>query len=183
MTAIVRTYGLINGRALSDTGTIAAVLPISARLIHFCVALGALALLAGALVLQHFFDMNPCPLCIFQRIAFIFVAVLSIGAALLGPLRAAPWFGAGAVLVALVGAGLAAWHLRLLAQPESLSCGPGLYDMLDNFPLTHVLPRVFAGGGDCATAGEPIFGLPLAAWALVWFLFFALASIGALARR
>jgi disulfide bond formation protein DsbB len=159
------------------------MLPISARLIQVFIAIAALALLGGALVLQHFYGLNPCPLCIFQRIAFILVALLSIGAALLGSRHAARWFGAAAALFSLVGAGIAAWHLRLLAQPEKLACGPQLSDMLDNFPLTHVLPRVFAGSGDCATAGEPIFGMPLAAWALLWFLFFALASIGALARR
>lgn len=159
------------------------MLPISARFIQVLIAVAALSLLGGALVLQHFYGLNPCPLCIFQRIAFILVAVLSIAAALLGPRRSAAWFGAGAVLMSLVGASIAAWHLRLLAQPEKLACGPQLSDMLDNFPLTHVLPRVFAGSGDCAAAGEPIFGMSLAAWALLWFLFFALASIGALARR
>ena len=159
------------------------MLPISARFIYICIAVTSFALLGGALVLQHFFGMNPCPLCIFQRIAFILAGTLSIGAVLLGPRHAARWFGAGTGLVSLVGAGISAWHLRLLAQPEKLSCGPGLSDMLENFPLARVLPRVFAGSGDCATAGEPIFGLPLAGWALMAFLLFALGSMAALARR
>lgn len=180
-----RSFGTPNccHGATSDLGNIAGMLPVSSRAIYLFIAGASFGLLAGALVLQHVFGMNPCPLCVFQRIAFIFAGVLATAAALLGPRQAAAWLGAATGLVSLVGAGIAGWHLRLLAQPGTLSCGPGLYDMLDNFPLSHVLPRVFAGSGDCATAGEPILGLPLAAWALLWFVLLALAAVAALARR
>ncbi len=74
------------------------------------------------------------------------------------------------MLLRVVGAGIAAWHVRLQNAPELLSCGPGLGAMLENFPLTQVLPRVFRGSGDCADAGMVIMGLSLAGWSLVGFL-------------
>ena len=67
-------------------------------------------------------------------------------------------------------------------NPESLSCGPGLEIMLENFPLTQVLPRVFKGSGDCAQAGWKLLGLGIADWSLVWFSVLTLASIASFFR-
>ena len=59
---------------------------------------------------------------------------------------------------------------------------PGLAIMLDNFPLTQVLPRVFQGSGDCADAGWKLLGLSIAGWSLVWFTLLSLASIATFFR-
>jgi protein dithiol:quinone oxidoreductase len=88
-----------------------------------------------------------------------------------------------ALITALVGAGVAAWHVRLKNLPESLSCGPGLGAMLENFPLTQVLPRIFRGSGDCADASAVLFGVSLAGWSLAGFLGLALITVAAIARR
>ena len=156
---------------------------VGARWIYIAVAMAALGLIGAALFMQHVVGLNPCPLCIFQRIAYMLLAIAAGIAAWRTPGRSAPAFGVLGVLFALIGAGIAAWHVRLLQAPESLACGPGLNVMLDNFPLTQVLPRIFQGSGDCADASAAVFGVSLAGWSLVGFLALTLILIAALARR
>jgi disulfide bond formation protein DsbB len=55
--------------------------------------------------------------------------------------------------------------------------------MLENFPLTQVLPRILRGSGDCADASAVLFGVSLPAWSLAGFLVLALALIAAIVRR
>jgi protein dithiol:quinone oxidoreductase len=142
-------------------------------------AIGAIAfgLIGVGMFLQHVIGLEPCPLCISQRIAYFFVGVFALLAAAVAPRRAVRWVAVLMVIAALTGFGIAAWHVRLQLNPESLSCGPGLEVMLDNFPLTQVLPRVFKGSGDCAQAGWTLFGLSIAGWSLAWFSILSLASI------
>lgn len=156
---------------------------ISARSLFILMAVVSVALVAGALFMQEAFDLKPCPLCILQRIAFLLIALFSLIGAVVAMRPAMRWLGLGALLSAIAGAGVAAWHVRLHGAPESLSCGPGLATMLENFPLSHVLPKVFAGSGDCADPSAAVFGVSLAGWALLGFAGLALAAIAVLARR
>lgn len=156
---------------------------LGARRIYLGVAAAALGLISAALFMQHVVGLNPCPLCIFQRVAYFLLAAAAGLAAWRAPRPSARWFALAGVVFALIGAGIAAWHVRLLQAPEVLACGPGLHVMLENFPLTQVLPRVFAGTGDCADASAVFLGISLAGWSLVGFLVLILALIAALARR
>ena len=150
---------------------------LDARRAYLVIALVTFGLLGVGMYMQHVVGLQPCPLCIFQRIAYFFVGVFALLAAAVAPRRAARGVAAMMVVAALTGLGIAAWHVRLQLNPESLSCGPGLEVMLDNFPLTQVLPRVFKGSGDCAQAGWTLFGLSIAGWSLAWFSILSLASI------
>lgn len=156
---------------------------LGARVLYSGVAVTALSLIAAALFMQHVVGLNPCPLCILQRIAFLLLAIASGLAAWCASRTVRPVLGVAALIFALIGAGIAAWHMRLKAMPDALSCGPGLGAMLENFPLTQVLPRIFRGSGDCADAAAVLFGVSLPAWSLAGFLVLALVTIAAMARR
>ena len=156
---------------------------IGARWIYVSVALAALGLIGTALFMQHVVGLNPCPLCIFQRIAYLLLAVMALLAAWRAPRASARAFGVAGVVIALLGASIAAWHVRLFQAPESLACGPGLGAMLENFPLTQVLPRILKGSGDCSDASAVIFGISLAGWSLAGFLVLTLVLFTAMARR
>jgi disulfide bond formation protein DsbB len=156
---------------------------IGARWIYVSVALAALGLIAAALFMQHVVGLNPCPLCIFQRIAYLLLAIMTLLAAWRSPRHSARAFGVAGVIIALIGASIAAWHVRLFQAPESLACGPGLGAMLENFPLTQVLPRILKGSGDCSDASAVIFGISLAGWSLAGFLVLTLVLFTAMARR
>jgi disulfide bond formation protein DsbB len=156
---------------------------LGARKLYLAVAAASFGLIAAALFMQHVVGLNPCPLCILQRVAYLLLAVAAGLAAWRSPRPAGRRFGVVALLMALVGAGVAAWHVRLKNSPEMLSCGPGLGAMLENFPLTQVLPRILRGSGDCADPSAVLMGFSLAGWSLAGFLALALVVIAAIARR
>jgi protein dithiol:quinone oxidoreductase len=152
------------------------------RAVYAAVAVVAFGLIGVGMVLQHVVGLEPCPLCIFQRFAYLGVGVFALLGAAIAPHGAARAAGVLVLLAALAGVGLAGWHVNLQMNPESLSCGPGLGTMLENFPLSQVLPRVFRGSGDCAEAGWTLFGLSIAGWSLVWFTLLALTAVAAFFR-
>jgi disulfide bond formation protein DsbB len=156
---------------------------LGARALFLAVSVASFGLIAAALFMQHVVGLNPCPLCIVQRVAYFTLALLALLAAWRSPRPAAKSLGAAAVVIALTGAGVAAWHVRLKGMPEVLSCGPGLGAMLENFPLTQLLPRIFRGSGDCADPSAVLFGVSLPAWSLAGFLVLALVTLAAMARR
>ena len=155
-------------------------LAAGARTMYVMIAVISFALIAVALVLQHAVGLAPCPLCIFQRIAYFTAGFLAAAAAALMPRRSARIFGALVLLSTLGGVGIAGRHVWLQMHPESLSCGPGLQTMLENFPLSDVLPKVFRGSGDCADAGWTLLGLTIADWSLLWFVILSAATLVAL---
>lgn len=145
--------------------------------------LAAFACCAGlmgfALYAQHVLLLDPCPLCVLQRVAVIALGLVFLAAALHG---ATGWgrrvYAVLVLLVAGGGAAVAGWHWRLQTLPPSEvpACGPGLDYMLDNFPLSQALQMVFKGSGECADVVWRFMGLSMPAWVLVWLV--ALGAFG-----
>ncbi|SFS19622.1 disulfide bond formation protein DsbB [Dyella sp. OK004] len=152
-------------------------------LVGFLICVG---LLGFALYAEHVLAMIPCPLCVFQRIAFLFMAAFFLVGAIHGPRgKGGRWFyTAGVTLGALAGMATAARHLWLQTLPADQvpSCGPNLGYMMDAFPMAKVLKMVFTGSGECAKI-EPILGMPMPAWTLLWFVLLAVLAIRAAASR
>ncbi|KRE98607.1 disulfide bond formation protein B [Frateuria sp. Soil773] len=143
------------------------------------------ALLGFALFAEYHWNLIPCPLCIFQRIGFLAMAVFFLLGALHAPRGRVRWAYAGGVLVgALFGIATAARHLWIQSLPADQvpSCGPPLDYMFDAFPFAKVLRMVFTGSGECAKV-EPILGLPMPAWALLWFVLLGAWAVRAALRR
>ena len=136
-------------------------------------AIAGLASFAAALGLQHAMGLEPCPLCIFQR-----VAVLASSAAFLGAsialCKRRPWGAALLALgmaMALGGLALSIKHMHVMWVPQDVSCGPDLEYLMDAFPPTKWLPKVFAGEAECAAAARQlVVGLPIPVWSAVLFL-------------
>ncbi len=131
------------------------------------------ALLGFGLYLQHVAGQEPCPLCIFQRVAFIALGLVFLVAALHGPGKTGGIvYGVLGTVIAVAGAGLASRHVWLQSLPADQvpACGPGLSYMLEQFPLMRILQSVLAGSGECAEVGWKFLGLTIAGWSLVWFV-------------
>ena len=148
-------------------------------------ALGALicfGAIAYALYVQYHMQMLPCPLCIFQRIAFGAAGVFFLLAALHNPRghRFKRLYGLLAAFSALVGAGIAGRHIAMQLMPadEALACSSlGLDYMLETMPLTDVLATVLKGSGDCAKIDWTFLGFSMPVWTLALYaLLFALAT-------
>ncbi len=154
-----------------------------ARIAYTALAVVSLGLIGVGLLLQHVVGLDPCPLCIFQRIAYFALALFALIAAWLSPRTSSRWFGALVLVSALTGVGIAGRHVWLQMNPQGMSCGPGLQAMLDNFPLTDVLPKVFRGSGDCSESAWTLLGLTIADWSLAWFVILSGATIFILFAR
>lgn len=147
------------------------------------------ALVAFALYAQYQWGMDPCPLCILQRVVFIGLGVLFLLAGAHGPRRWGRWVWAVLIaLVAAVGVGISSRHLWIQSLPPDQvpSCGAPLGYMLET-RASHggfmgVLIKVLTGSGECAQV-QPILGLPMPAWALIWFLILGLGVLWAASRR
>lgn len=142
------------------------------RVLNGLALLACLGALAGTLYMQHMTGLEPCPLCIFQRVALIGVAVVLLVATLHGP--GAIGVRIYAVLTALTtvgGIGIALRHLWLQSLPADQipACGPSLDYMLSAFPLTDVLTQVLSGSGECAEVSWRFLGLTIPGWSLLMF--------------
>lgn len=143
-----------------------------------------LALLGYAYYLQYVQGLEPCPLCMVQRGFLYAVLALFVLAALHGPRGwGAPVYAAFITLFAAGGAATAARQVWLQHLPADKvpQCGPDLFFMLENFPLTRTLQKLFQGSGECAAVDWKFLGLSIAGWSLVWFI--ALATYAWLAAR
>lgn len=138
-------------------------------------------LIGIALYFQHGLGLEPCPLCIFQRMAFLLLGGVCTIAAIHDPaLMGRRIYGGLGLLVAAAGAGIAGRHVWLQNLPADQvpSCGPGLEYMLETFPLFEMLETVFRGSGECAEISWSLLGLTMPAWTLLIFAGFILASLG-----
>lgn len=145
--------------------------------------------MAFALYLEHFRHLEPCAMCIFQRVSMIATALVFLAAAIHGPkspgaLRA---YSIVAALAALSGVGIAARHVWLQSLPPDLvpACGPTLDYMMDILPFTDVVQLVLKGDGDCAKINAEFLMISLPAWTLLTFIGLALYAMAmpALTRK
>lgn len=146
---------------------------LNPRLGYLAGALACAALLGYGLWLQHVDGLEPCPLCVFQRVAFIALGLVFAVAALHGPRRAgAAVYAVLGAMAAATGAGIAGRHVWLQGLPADQvpACGPGLQYMLEQFPFTRMVEKVLSGSGECASVEWSFLGLTIPGWALVWFV-------------
>jgi protein dithiol:quinone oxidoreductase len=149
------------------------------RLIYLAIFLACVGLMGFGLYLQHVEKLEPCPLCIFQRYAFLVSGLIALIAAIHGPRKIGAWvYSALLILAAGIGAIIAGRQSWLQHNPPNiLECGPDLAYMLDSLPLAQVLPKVFKGEGDCAKVTWKFIGLSIPEWALMWFVLFIIAAL------
>ncbi|HEY4873860.1 MAG TPA: disulfide bond formation protein B [Steroidobacteraceae bacterium] len=149
-------------------------------------AVACAAMLAYALYAQYGLGLEPCPLCIFQRVALFALGLVFLAAALQHPRGAGRYVYAGlAGVAALTTAALATRHLYIQSQPPGSipSCGAPLEVMLRFSPLTEVVRKVLAGGGECSQVNWSFAGLAMPAWVLVAALVLGLVGILANLRQ
>jgi len=144
------------------------------------------SMLAIAGYFQLVDHLEPCPLCILQRVSTFFVGAILLLSVLHNPKQ---WgikvYGLIAGLLALIGAAISARHVWLQNLPEDQvpSCGPGLNFMLDNFPLADAINMVMRGSGECAEVMWTFMGLSIPAWTFIAFISLAILSLSQVFRK
>jgi disulfide bond formation protein DsbB len=137
------------------------------NLLGFAACSGLLAYAYYAQVVLH---LEPCPLCIFQRVGVIALGLLFLVAAAHDPVGWGRRLYAGLLgLAALATIGVALRHLYIQSLPEGSvpSCGASLNFMLKVFSLSEVLVKVLSGSGECAKVTWSFLGLAMPGWVLI----------------
>ena len=158
---------------------------LNSRLIYLAMFLACAGLIGFALYLQHALGLEPCPMCILQRYAFIVVGVIALAAAIDNPALLGRRIYSGLLVVmAATGGGIAIRHVYLEHYPPKIfDCGADVGFMLESFPLTQALPMIFRGTGDCTKVVWRFLGLSIAEWSLICFAALIVAAIVAAAIK
>jgi disulfide bond formation protein DsbB len=137
---------------------------LSSRLIYLAMFAVCAWLIGFALYLQHSLGLEPCPMCILQRYAFIVVGAIALVAAIHNPALPGRLIYSGLLVVmAATGGGVAIRHVYLEHNPPRIfDCGADMGFMLESFPLTEALPMIFRGTGDCTKVLWRFLGLSIA---------------------
>lgn len=125
--------------------------------------------------------LAPCPLCIFQRIAFAALGLVFLIGALHGPRKAGGrrTYGLLALVAAIVGMGIAGRHAWLQQLPPSQmpSCGPPLSFMRETMGPMEVVKKVLTGSGNCGDVDWTFLGLSMPTWSLICFVALAIWAL------
>lgn len=146
---------------------------MSFRLISFIGFLICVGAMGFALYLEHGVGLEPCPMCIFQRVAMIGTGIFFLLGAIHGPKGWGRWVYSGlALLSALGGALIAARHVWLQSLPPDQvpACGPTLAYLREMFPLAEVVSMVLKGDGACAKIVGEWLGITLPGWTMIGFI-------------
>jgi disulfide bond formation protein DsbB len=143
---------------------------MTARLGNLLGFLACAALLAYAYYAQYVMHLEPCPLCMFQRIGVFVLCMVFLIAALHDPgMYGRRVYAALLGLAALATIGIALRHLYIQSLPPGSvpACGASLDFMLKVFSLSEVLVKVLTGSGECAKITWEFLGLAMPAWVLI----------------
>lgn len=146
------------------------------RLSWALLLIGLIATLSGALFFQYVKGLEPCYLCIIQRIGVIIgIAGTTIG--LLNP----KWFYTKltGLMVVLSGLGLSLYSsiklVYMQANPPMFStCGMSAEQLMDSYGILKTIPILFQGSASCTQSAGSFFFLSFEQWTLSVFVVFTL---------
>lgn len=142
------------------------------RITNLLVLLSCAALLGIALYMQYALYLDPCPLCVVQRVAIIAIGLVSLAALIHGP--AGAWrtaYASAALALSAFGAAIAARHVYLQNLPEDQipECLPGIGFILENNSFIDAASIILGGTGECAETLWTLLGISIPGWTLIAF--------------
>ncbi len=158
----------------------------NSRILFFLAALATAGLMTFSLFLQHGLELEPCPLCISQRIVMVTLGVIGLIAAIHNPKTTGFRVYGGITLITGI-AGMALAIRQLYIQnlpPEKVpACMPAIEYLVDMLPFTQIVQIMLTGTGDCAEVQWTFMGLTIPGWTLIMFTGFTLFGLVELFRR
>jgi disulfide bond formation protein DsbB len=150
------------------------------------IVISSFLLICAAYVFQHFMDLQPCFLCIVQRISIIIIG-LSALTILLSTLKFSfiKYIG---YLTYFISAGIGLFsalrqmYLQRFPDPY-VSCGPGYEYILENSSLAKSLPQLFLATGNCSEVDWSFIGLSMAEWMIPIFITYILIGLYLLLKK
>ncbi|MGZ4998447.1 MAG: disulfide bond formation protein B [Methylobacter sp.] len=155
-------------------------LKFNSRIWFFLGFLGCVFLLSMGTYFQFVQGLDPCPLCISQRIAILLTGLVFFSAAIHNPGQTGTKaYAILGTVTALCGAAISIRHVWIQHLPADKvpECGPGLEYVMQNFPLSETIKLMLSGTGDCAKVDWTMLGFSMPAWTLLAFLMLATLSL------
>ena len=147
--------------------------PYSRGLLWLAALLSVVGLMSYAIYAEKVLYLDPCPLCITQRMFYIGIglfAAIGLFSSRVGWLqRLSAGFMAACAIGGIVTAGRQVW-LQHLPKDQVPECGPGLQYWLENEPWLQTLSLLFKGDGNCAEVVWTFMGFSMGEWSLAWFV-------------
>jgi disulfide bond formation protein DsbB len=137
-------------------------------------------ILAIAGYAQIHYQLEPCPLCVMQRILLAILGLLFIfGFLYVGGKRSRQILHSIIFIFALLGIAIASRHIYLQHLPPELapSCGPGLNFIVKNLSPGEALRMILMGSGECSKIEWHFLGLTIPEWSLICFILLSVAAI------
>lgn len=149
--------------------------PIYYFLSFFCVFL-----LFTAYILEHYFDLIPCSLCIIDRAIVVILFLFYTFAIWHNPAKIGQRiYAIVGFCLSLMGIAMTARHLWLihLNQESVPDCSPGWEYLIQTLPLNEALSAILMGSKECTQNMSYFLGLSLPAWTMIGFILLALGSL------
>jgi protein dithiol:quinone oxidoreductase len=140
------------------------------RLFNALAALICGVALGYAMYAEKVLGLEPCPLCMFQRVTVFFLGLGFLLIALHHPRPLMRYFYAvwiALAAAATVGVAGRHWYVQQLPAGSVPACGAPLDIMLQFSPLTEVIRKVLTGGGECTTVDWTFLGQSMPVWVLI----------------
>ncbi len=150
------------------------------RIWFFLGSISCFSMLGVGAYLQFIEHLEPCPLCISQRIGLFLLGLVFLIAAIHNPAaKGIKVYSILGALTAVGGGSISARHVWIQHLPanEVPECSPGLEYVFENFPLTDTLKLMLNGTGECAKVDWTLLGLSIPQWTLMAFLGLATLSV------
>ena len=137
-------------------------------------AIISLLMIGSAISIQLIYQLEPCPLCITQRIIFIVIGFIFTLFLFIKPNPLSRILHLLMLFTAtIVGIIFSGKHILIQAKWITVpaECGIDLDYMFENFPLSQAINLLFKGTGDCSTIDWNFFGITLPQLAFLGYLF------------
>lgn len=147
------------------------------RKIQSFLAMITLLVLLASFYFQYAVGLQPCPLCLMQRICvFLLLGIMGLS---LSTMKKAHFVSLLQVLVACAGLYFSLRHLWLQSLPpdQAPACMPGLDVLIRYFPWQTIAHALFWGAGDCAESNWSFLGISMPGWTAIYFLFMAITGL------
>lgn len=149
------------------------------RSLFFMVFFASALALGVSYYLEYSVGLQPCAMCLLQRMCLALFTGCCLMAAVHGPGRMGSFaYWSLGSLCSLAGT-VTAWRQVLLQSDPQLHlamCSSSLADVLASNPWMTVVPLMFSGAVDCSHISWTLFDLSVPEWSLLFFV--AMTTLG-----
>ncbi len=151
------------------------------RVLSAITVLVSIALLASAYYFELVLELEPCPMCIMQRIVVLALGCIALVAFFHNPSNSTgrKVYASIAGITSIIGVAIAVRHSWIQAfPPEDIpSCGAPLDYMLEIMPFQEVLSAMLTGTASCTDISWNFLGLTMPNWMIIVFIGYGIYSI------